>query len=156
MTLNEKITLGISATSLIISLITAAFQFLIRDDLRYTVSEVWISSDMPPEGEKRTVVLSFNLTIFNLGNRSATLLSMSTFVAKANYDNMPKEDIKINPKNEDINIIRYMTPIEQFNRTRNSVKTIVIPKEDLISTEQAFDFFYYSKSSDIDILEVEG
>jgi hypothetical protein len=153
MTLNERITLGVSSISLVVSLITAAFQHLVRDDLKYTVSQIKLSSYDFSE-TLTTVRLSFNLTIFNLGNRSASLLSMEAVTTKGEYSDKSKKNVIINPKRigEVIDIRRQLEPMERvaeridissrIGGLSDAIKPIVISKEDLESTEQTFHFFF--------------
>ena len=144
MSATEIVSLFISVTALILSMLSLMLLYSVRDDLKFKITEPQFVSLEPINENPRTVAISFNAVIYNLGNRSAALEHLSLGLIKGSYS----------PTACEASFDSLVVPIAKSTYAQLTVQSVIIQKESIYSEEFVFDLFFFNRKADI--VEAEG
>jgi hypothetical protein len=144
MNVQEIISLSISTIALIISIVSIAYQYQIRVNLKYRINEVSFFSLEPQAGEMKTAALGVSISLYNLGNRPVAIESISMSIDEGDFAVLSK-----NPPRTCNLIGTLLVPISRASYSQLSVEPFVVSKEDIATRELIFDMFHFNKSKSL-------
>ena len=149
MTATEIITISISIIAFVVSIVSIALQYSVRDDLRFKVTDVRFVSLEPIGANPRTAAIAFSFSVYNLGNRPVALEHLSLGVITGNYADLEKSP----PTSCEGSIGQILVPISRSTYDQLGVPHSVIQKEGIFSDELVFDLFYFERVTENSAVE---
>ncbi|MBO4224720.1 hypothetical protein [Bradyrhizobium neotropicale] len=137
----EVISISISVIALVLSILSVALQYSVRDDLKFKITEPSFVSLKPASPNPRTAAITFNLIVYNLGNRSAALEQLSLGLDAGKYEEYEKSPPTSCKQRPD----RILVPITRSDYTQLGIASIVISKETIFTDQFVFDLFFYER-----------
>ncbi|HZL70101.1 MAG TPA: hypothetical protein VFC29_22535 [Candidatus Limnocylindrales bacterium] len=138
----QTVTAVLSVVAIVISVVSIVLQYRVVVDLKCRLNTVLFDSPPPQGAQPRSGFISVRLSFFNLGNRPASVESISMFVVGGDYDALQK-----NPPRSCDGDKRFLVPISKASHSKLSIDPFVVDQQGIAALEFVFDMFFFQAAN---------